>query len=76
MPGWAWWQRFGYEFYELKKVAIRVLAQVTGSTASERAWSAMGFVHDKKQNHLDAQHAIDLTYIYHSLRVRDSITPS
>ena len=36
----------------------------------------MGFVHDKKQNRLDAQHAIDLTYIYHNLRVRDSITPS
>ena len=36
----------------------------------------MGFVHDKKQNHLDAQRAIDLTYIYHNLRVRDSITHS
>ena len=36
----------------------------------------MGFVHDKKQNHLDAQHAIDLTYIYRNLRVRASITPS
>ena len=36
----------------------------------------MGFVHDKKQNRLDAQRAIDLTYIYHNLRVRDLITPS
>ena len=35
----------------------------------------MGFVHDKKQNRLDAQHVIDLIYIYHNLRVRDLITP-
>ena len=36
----------------------------------------MGFVHDKKRSRLDAQRAIDLTYIYHNLRVRDSITLS
>ena len=53
MPSYQWWESCGDEYPELKKVAVRVLAMISGAGACERNWSAYDFVHSKKRNRLD-----------------------
>jgi hypothetical protein len=74
MPAWQWWQQYGVRTPELRKVAIRVLAQVVAATASERNWSTMGFIHSDRRNRLSVEKCSDLTFCYSSLRLRDKIT--
>jgi len=52
MPVFRWWLAFGAHVPELQKVAVRVLSQVTSSSASERNWSTFDFIHTKKRNRL------------------------
>lgn len=52
MPAFRWWLAFGAHVPELQKVAVRVLSQVTSSSASERNWSTFDFIHTKKRNRL------------------------
>ena len=55
LPGWQWWDRYGYHCQDLKYIATRVLSQVVSATSCERCWSAMGFVHSHKCNWLMAE---------------------
>lgn len=73
MPAWQWWQQYGYKTPELRNIAMRILAQVASATASERNWSAMGFVHSATRNRLSVEKCNDLTYCYCTLRLRDKI---
>lgn len=50
-----------------------MLSCVASSSSCERNWSIMGFVHSKTRNRLTAQRAIDLTWVYHNLRLADGI---
>ena len=52
MPAFRWWLSFGAHVPELQKVAVRVLAQVSSASASERNWSTFDFIHTKKRNRL------------------------
>lgn len=69
MPSYQWWVMHGGDFTELQKVAVRVLAMVSGAGACERNWSAYDFVHSKKRNRLDPDRAEDLVYVFTNMRL-------
>lgn len=69
MPTYQWWAMHGGEVPELQKVAVRVLAMVSGAGACERNWSAYDFVHSKKRNRLEADRAEDLVYVFTNKRL-------
>ena len=51
-PAWQWWRMFDSPFPEPRRVASRVTAQVVSATARERAWSALGRIHNiDRKNH-------------------------
>ena len=70
MPAYQWWVMHGGEYPELQKVAVRVLAMVSGAGARERIWSAYDFVHSKKRNRLDPERAEDLVYVFANKRLQ------
>ena len=69
MPSYQWWVMHGGDFQELQKVAVRVLAMVSGAGTCERNWSAYDFVHSKKRNRLDPDRAEDLVYVFTNMRL-------
>ena len=69
MPSYQWWVMNGGEYPELQKVAVRVLAMVSGAGACERNWSAYDFVHSKKRNRLTPERAEDLVYTFTNMRL-------
>jgi hypothetical protein len=68
-PAWLWWLTYGTEAPELQSIAVRVLAQVASSGASERNWSAFDFIQTKRRNRLTPSLVFDLVYIYSNMKV-------
>jgi Protein of unknown function (DUF 659)/hAT family C-terminal dimerisation region len=68
MPTHLWWQVWGGEFPTLRKVAMKVLAQVSSASACERNWSNFAFIHSKSRNRLLPERANDLVYVYANRR--------
>ncbi|ETV95085.1 hypothetical protein H310_11368 [Aphanomyces invadans] len=50
-----------------KTIAIKLFSMVTSSTASERNWSTMGFIHSNLRNRLNPKGIVKLTYIKSNL---------
>jgi hypothetical protein len=69
MPAFRWWLAFGAHVPELQRVAVRVLSQVTSSSASERNWSTFDFIHTKKRNRLHCKRVRDIVYVHSNLRL-------
>ena len=73
MPARQWWQRYGQEAPELRVVATKALAQAASVTGCERTWSVAGFIHNESRYRLEADRAMDLTYCYQTLRLRENL---
>ena len=73
MPAYAWWMSFGAHVPQLQQVAIRVLAQVTSASASERNWSTFEFIHSKKRNRLKCKRVRDVVFVHANLRLKDKL---
>lgn len=65
------WQRYGgcEGTKRLRKIAIRILSQVSTSSACERSWSTFEFIHSKKRNRLSADKCADLVWVHSNLRL-------
>ncbi|KAL0227493.1 hypothetical protein RCL1_003637 [Eukaryota sp. TZLM3-RCL] len=74
MSGSNWWQMFGHHFPVLKKVAVKLLSQVSTSSAAERNWSVQKFIHCPRRNRLTVDRARKLIYIYENLRLLQKIS--
>jgi Protein of unknown function (DUF 659)/hAT family C-terminal dimerisation region len=72
-PGWKWWQEFGVSSGSIRKLAIRVLSQVTSASACERNWSSYDFIHSKKRNRLRTERAQDLVFVFSNLRLNRNL---
>ena len=59
----------GDELPTLQRLAVRLTAAVSSAGASERAWSAYGFIHSRKRNKLTKERAEDLVYVFTNLRL-------
>jgi hypothetical protein len=53
----------------LQRVALKVFSMVPTSAASERAWSAMGFLHTKIRNRLKPERVQQMVFLYMNLRL-------
>lgn len=69
VPAWQWWHIHGTCAGYLQKVAMRVLAQPSSSSACEQNWSTFDFIHNKRRNRLQPQRAADLVYVFTNLRL-------
>jgi formate dehydrogenase maturation protein FdhE len=72
MPAHRWWatQLLLPQYAQLRKVAIKVLAQVTSASACERNWSAFEYVYSKRRNRLSVAKAADLVYVHSTFRLQ------
>lgn len=73
MPAHQWWSTYGGGHPELRKLAVRVLSQVSSACSCERAWSAYDFIHNKRRNRLSASRARDLVYVFTNGRLVDKL---
>jgi hypothetical protein len=73
MPAHQWWAIYGAKHPELKKLAVRLLSQVSSACSCERAWSAYDFIHNKRRNRLTAARARDLVYVFTNGRLVDKM---
>jgi hypothetical protein len=73
LPSWQWWGMYGLNTPELMRLARRLLAQVTSSSACERVWSTYGFIHSRTRNRLTPPRARDLVYIFTNMRLQEKL---
>lgn len=76
-PAWLWWLTYGSAAPELQSIAIRVLAQVASTGASERNWSDWDYIYTKRRNRMTPALVADLVYLYsnmHAIRRRERNT--
>lgn len=55
--------------FPLRKIAEALLTMPPTSAATERSFSAQGFIHSKKRNRLETSRAGKLTYVHHNLNL-------
>jgi hypothetical protein len=72
-PGHQWWDMYGVGHPELRKLAIRILAQPSSACACERAWSNYDFIHNTRRNRLKQSRARDLVYVFSNSRLSRKI---
>ncbi|KAH9316765.1 hypothetical protein KI387_044003 [Taxus chinensis] len=70
----SWWRLYGLPGL-LRPLAIRLLSQVSSSSASERNWSTYGWIHSVKRNRLTSARAEKLVAVHSALRLIDRKTP-
>ncbi|KAH9291987.1 hypothetical protein KI387_042831, partial [Taxus chinensis] len=70
----SWWRLYGLSGL-LRPLAIRLLSQVSSSSASERNWSTYGWIHSVKRNRLTSARAEKLVVVHSALRLIDRKTP-
>ncbi|CAG8809317.1 2969_t:CDS:2, partial [Gigaspora margarita] len=64
-----WWNLLRMQYPNLSQVARKILSILSTSAASERNWSAYGFINSKLRNRMLAQKAEKLVYIYWNTRI-------
>ncbi|XP_061376265.1 uncharacterized protein LOC133318284 [Gastrolobium bilobum] len=70
-----WWGVHGCSAPLLKKLALKLTAQLSSSSCAERNWSTYSFVHSMKRNKMDPKRAEDLVYIHSNLRLLSRKSP-
>lgn len=68
-PAHQWWEVYGSGHPQLRRMAMRVLSQVTSACACERNWSTYDFIHNKKRNRLAPRRARDLVFAFTNMRL-------
>jgi len=64
----TWWETYGGDGL-LRKLALKVLAQVVNSSSAERCWSTYSYIHNVKRNRLNENRAESLVYVHYNLRL-------
>ncbi|XP_024535906.1 uncharacterized protein LOC112348087 [Selaginella moellendorffii] len=69
----SWWESYGYEMHELRKLALRMLSQGVCSSPCEQNWSSWNLIQTKRRNHLLLENLKKLVYVHSNTRVVDHI---
>jgi len=64
-----WWNLMKGRYPILSDVAIRILSIPATSAASERNWSAFGFIHSKLRNRLHEKRVEKIVYLFWNLQI-------
>ncbi|XP_056158649.1 uncharacterized protein LOC130134879 [Syzygium oleosum] len=65
----AWWVLHGESAPMLQSIALKLLAQPSYSSCTERNWSTYSFVHPVRRNKMTPKRAEDLVFIHSNLRL-------
>lgn len=71
---WKWWLTNGGSAPTLRRLAVRILAQCSSNSGSERNWSTYNYVHSTIRNRLLSSRAEKLVYMYCNHRLIDKIS--
>ncbi|GAU35412.1 hypothetical protein TSUD_160630 [Trifolium subterraneum] len=66
-----WWEMYGTEAPNLKKLAIWILSQTCSASGCERNWSVFEHIQSKKRNRLEHQKLNDLVFVRYNLRLQN-----
>ncbi|KAK4562223.1 hypothetical protein RGQ29_004902 [Quercus rubra] len=66
-----WWDSYGDDYPELKKIAIRILSLTCSSSGCEKNWSAFEMVHSKRRNRLHQKKMNDLVFVMYNLKMKE-----
>jgi len=64
-----WWKLVARRYPILSKIALKVLSIPATSAASERNWSAFGFIHNKLRNRMLDQRVEKCVYLYWNMKI-------
>jgi len=64
-----WWESYGGEGKELRKIAMKILSLTCSATGCERNWSTFDQVHTKRRNRLEQQRLNALVYVKYNLQL-------
>lgn len=68
----VFWDQNGVELPSLRTAAMRLCAQISSSSVTERTWSNYDYVHNKRRNKLSAAKSEKLVMLYGYLRLEQS----
>jgi hypothetical protein len=68
-PAYLWWRLNGDKTPTLQRAAMRICAQISSSSVTERTWSDFDYIHNKRRNRLAAARATKLVKVYGHLRL-------
>ncbi|KAK1293027.1 hypothetical protein QJS10_CPB17g01013 [Acorus calamus] len=66
-----WWDKYGGEVPELRKVAIKILGLTCSSSGCERNWSAFENLHTKKRNRLKQKKLNDIVFVQYNKKLHE-----
>ncbi len=64
-----WWKLVARRYPVLSNIALKVLSIPATSAASERNWSAFGFIHNKLRNRMLNQRVEKCVYLYWNMKI-------
>ncbi|XP_051120414.1 uncharacterized protein LOC127244120 [Andrographis paniculata] len=65
-----WWNVYGDEAPNLRKIVLKVLSQTCTSSSCERNWSTWSLIHTKLRNRLAIEKLHKLVYVHYNMRLR------
>ena len=65
-----WWNLYGIDAPNLRRVAVRILSQTASAGGCERNWSTFNLIHSKRRNRLGSKRLMDLVYVHYNLRLK------
>ncbi|KAL5698031.1 hypothetical protein ACHQM5_029119 [Ranunculus cassubicifolius] len=71
LSGVSWWESYGMDAPNLRRVAIRILSQTCSTSGCERNWSTFDQIYTKKRNKLKQEKVATLVFIHYNLRLRE-----
>lgn len=73
LPNYQWWQQYGAGTPYLQWAAIRILAMVASSSASERHYSKLGWMKGKLRNRLANDKVQKMMFVHYNLLMEDRV---
>jgi len=73
-PAHHWWDTYGAQHPQLRKLVVYILSQVSSACSCERAWSAYDSIHNKRRNRLSPARARDLVYVFTNGRLVEKMS--
>ncbi|KAL0251260.1 hypothetical protein GEMRC1_000473 [Eukaryota sp. GEM-RC1] len=65
-----WWRLNGASSPVVKKLAVKLISQVTSVGTSQRVWSSNTFIHTHSRNRLDREKSKKVVYIHMNYKLR------
>ena len=65
-----WWFMYGNHTPTLRNLAIKVLSQISSSSACESNWSTFALIHTKQRNRFSSSRLQQLVFCYYNMKLK------